>query len=261
MTRECLEQAAQNSLTAQHAQRVTEDSNQQTETCITPQAAKTALHCSLASAMQPLQQSSPSSSSPISHSPSVESPKSRKPSRSKKQAAAIEAEFDTRRALRSVERALIKLDLLYKHFPGRAVGTLRLQPPLTQLIILSGFCARHDPRRSQYCYLEELCGGRVANNLINECLLESAPCSAGRSARLLIDEAWTRGVSESCYHKHEVEAAVLVLPERLQCVTTCLAIGTFMISDDDEQALREFKHCVDKIQNLFQQAQLALRSR
>ena len=46
------------------------------------------------------------------------------------------------------------------------------------------------------------------------------------------------------FFKHKVEAAVLLLPERLQCVA-CLAIGIFLELDDNEQALKDVTQYAD----------------
>ena len=74
------------------------------------------------------------------------------------------------------------------------------------------------------------------------------------------DIAWRLGVFKDRFYKHKLEAAVLVLPDRLQCVAACLAVEIFLKSDDNEQASKDVTQYVDQIQQMFQSAQLELRS-
>ena len=122
---------------------------------------------------------------------------------------------------------------------GRSTrGSIQGQEPVVQLMLLSDFSAANQPE-SKASFMKKLCSPEVMRPSINGCLhnIYYALRRVDRGVYSFTDIAWTLhawrlGVFEDRFFKHKVEAAVLLLPERLQRVA-CLAVGIFLGSDDN----------------------------
>lgn len=248
-------QAAQDSPTAQLAQRVTRDSLEQATTGTSTQSEGLKLPLQFTPVAGRSASMSPVSSCSFSGSSSTGSPES-KPSRHTQPHAPDK--IDMNRVLNRVENALIRLRLLPTYLPKASVSRLQKVSFFHQLLVLSRFCATVEPRQDVPCCLMRLCKSAVRRHMMKDCLHDVLPYSSDRPMKELTNLAWTVHVFETRQSQHQAEAALLALPQQLQCVAACYAIGTFMVSRDDEEALLTVQHGVAQMQDLFQQA-LSLR--
>ena len=250
-------QAAQDSPTAQLAQRVTRDSLEQAATGTRTQTEGLKLPLQFTPAADRSASMSPVSSCSFSGSSSIGSPES-KPSKHTQPHAPDK--IDMNRVLNRVESALIRLRLLPTYLPEASVSRLQKVSFFHQLLVLSRFCATVEPRQDVPCCLMRLCKSSVRRHMMQACLHDVLPYSSDRPMKELTNLAWTVHVFETRQSQLQAEAALLVLLQQLQCVAACYAIGTFMVSRDNEEALLTVQHGISQMQDLFQPALTLRRS-
>ena len=155
----------------------------------------------------------------------------------------------------SVEAALIKLGFMQTILPERAIDLLQLQSPFAQLTVLSVFCTRASYIQDPLWHSSMLCSMSSKDDISDSCVY--APRSNDRTVYTFTDLAVELEVSTTRNVWHEVEGSIFILPQQLQCVAACYAVGVFLRSADDKEALARLQTGFTQMRQLYRQAQLA----
>ena len=172
-------------------------------------------------------------------------------------------ELDTSRVWVSVEGALIRCRLMFDCLPQQAIKSLRKQLPLTQLVALSHLCAKVKFGKNLSQYVQNLCQPDDLADLFKKCIQNADSYATDRAANTFTSVARKLEVLASSSLQEKVDRAVSCLPQRLQCVAACYAVGMFNSSvnrpwnntvnnsPDDKQTLAIVLADIHRMEELF----------
>ena len=160
-------------------------------------------------------------------------------------------DFDITRFTSKMEAGLVKLGLLPARLPQGSFETLKQEPLLVQLMILSDFCARVKSGTDQLLFLYNLCQSRVQSIKTDS----SQPRQQGKKSKSM-DAIYALARAKGVFEHHNVQRhahfTVSQLPTPVQCGVACFAVGTLLGSIDVREALGRIRKAVTQMQRLCQ---------